>query len=119
MDNVVYARLLTSDDLVDSLGERISPVMPSDNDPLPFLFYWRLDTGDTLTLSGSVRPRPYTFAFDVWATTQAEARAIQDAVYDVMNNWREGEVRGSFRQTEAAQPDEVGYHIQSTYQIWY
>jgi hypothetical protein len=119
MDNLVYARLITSDDLLAVCEDRILPVVPFRDSPVPYLYYWRVSTGNNLTLGGNVRPQPYTFAFDVWSKTQTEARAIQDAVYDLFNNWREDEVQGSFLQSDAAEQEELGYHIQSIYQIWY
>lgn len=119
IDTLVYQRISANTDLTNIVGTRIEPVAPMVDSPLPYLYYWRLDVGETQTLAGPVRPRPYTFAFDYWALTQAEIRAISDALYASMSVWHTSEVKGVFRQTDGSEETDRGFHGQTTYQIWY
>lgn len=119
MDSLVYARLTANTTLVAALGTSIQPVMPQEDAQLPYLYYWRLETQDTRLLSGaSVRPRAYTYAFDIFSFSQATARAIADTLNTDMLAWRNTDVQGAFLQTSASQQEDKVYHIQALYQIW-
>lgn len=118
IDTEVYQRISEDTALAAIVGDRIEPVLPQVDSPLPYLYYWRLDSQENLTLDGPTTPKSYTFAFDFWSLTQADIRQISDAIYASLSTWREDGVRGAFRQTDGSEETERGYHGQSTYQIW-
>lgn len=120
MDHLLYQKLSSYAPLT-ALVPDIQPVMPPEDDPnLPYLYYWKLGSEESLTLAGPVRPRSYLFAIDFWSLTHTECKAIGDAVYAALNGWHDTEVQGCFRQTSAMQEEggEPIFHGQSVYQIW-
>ncbi len=120
MDTLLYLRLSTHAPLVAIVGAQIQPVMPTTDSPTPYLYYWRFDTEDTVCMSGPVRPSRYIFAIDYWSQNARECRAIAEAVYARLSNWRDGDVQGAFRTSDnVMQDDPDAYHGQSVWSIWY
>lgn len=118
MDARIYERLSEDPTLTALVGTRIFPTRPTNDTVLPFVVYQLTGGEPQYTLSGPTGLVRYEFTIDYWATTQAAAIDVGEAVASLLNGWRSASVQGSFLTNHADEYDSVGFHGFQVYSIW-
>jgi len=102
------ARLLGSTSVTNLVGQRVTPLKPTQEPDGDYVVLQRQSGGDGVTLSGPHTSRWAEVRIDVYATTQASAEAIMNAVRARLNGWQDYAqgVQGCFARGDC---DEVVY----------
>lgn len=119
MDELVYARLRAIPTVDAVVEDRINPVMPDPDSGLPSLYYYVTSTEDSHTLDGADDIRKATYAFDMLHEDPTVIAAVFDAIRADFKDWRTDDVRGAFPVTTTTVPEDMVYHGQLTYSIWF
>ena len=80
-----------------AVGQRISPVVLRQDTALPSLVYRRLAADPEYTLAGRAGWRTVTLQIACWALEYADARALAEAVRELLDAYSETSDVGSIR----------------------
>lgn len=98
----IVAMMAATPAITNAVGQRISPVILRQETALPALVYRRLASDPEYTLAGRAGWRTVTLQAVCWATDYADARALAEAVRELLDGYSETSDVGSIRFISAA-----------------
>lgn len=114
----LYAALAGDATLGELVADRIHPgQIPDEEDPTPWLYYAVPESVPFDDLDGDADAQ-HQVEFHALADTYAEAKAIIDAAFGVLNAYSGGQVVRAFWQGTSEETTEDGYHHVARYQVW-
>lgn len=119
LETEVYARLSDDDTLATLVDDRINPNLATINSDLAFVTYSVTSLETSSTLTGPADLERYSVTVDAYALNNSTMLAIMDAVKSALHGWRDDTIKYSKLETYGTTPEEIGFHGQATYGIWY
>jgi len=93
----IVSMLAADATIAAAVGQRISPVVLRQETALPSLVYRRLAADPEYTLAGRAGWRTVTLQIACWALEYADARALAEAVRELLDAYSETSDVGSIR----------------------
>lgn len=120
IQETLYAALTADATLTALVGESVYPgEIPEDEDPPPWVFYQVPESTPLDQLDDEDEDVRSSVEFHSLGRTYAEAKAILDAVRDVLNRFRGGSVARAFWEGTAEETTEDGYHHSARFLVFW